>query len=460
MWTGKQRARVVAAAAMVAVALPGALTVVVFSTYRQSAIATDRSEDLLSDIRQLDEVLTTSALLHARTGERRWRWRYEAAVEDLDEVLASVERYAQTDNALRHIHEISTANDALVGMETRAFEMTADRRGAEAYALLTSAAYDREKRVYANGLSLALAEVRERAEANTQSLGIELLLAALGCLAGLFACFAVWFGQMSRHLTEEERLQDSLRRERDAANRANATKTRFLANISHELRTPLNAIVGYSEMLKEDADADGRATDAADHGRIIAAASTLLRLINDLLDISKAEAGRIVLKIEDFTVADLVERVVGTIDHLARARANRVVIDVAADIGAMRSDEFRLGQCLINLLSNAAKFTEQGEIRLSASRDGADLVFVVADTGIGMTTEQMSKIFRPFVQADDTVTRTHGGTGLGLAITRELAQLLGGDIRVESAVGGGSVFTLRVAAVLVPAAKEKPALAA
>ncbi|WP_158764826.1 sensor histidine kinase [Terricaulis silvestris] len=460
MWTREQRARVVAAAAMVAVALPGALTVVVFSTYRQSAIATGRSEDLLSDIRQLDEVLTTSALLYARTGERRWRWRYEAGVEDLDEVLASVERYAPTDEALRHIHEISTANDALVDMETRAFEMTADRQGQEAYALLTSTAYDQEKRVYANGLNLALAEVRDRADAATRSLGVELLLAALGCLAGLFACFAVWFGQMRRHLTEEERLQDSLRRERDAANRANATKTRFLANMSHELRTPLNAIVGYSEMLKEDADADGRVGDANDHDRIIAAASTLLRLINDLLDISKAEAGRIVLKVEDFAVSDLIERVVGTVDHLARARANQVVVDVAPNIGATRSDEFRLGQCLINLLSNAAKFTEQGEIRLSARREGEDLVFVVTDTGIGMTAEQMGRIFKAFVQADDTVTRTHGGTGLGLAITRELAQLLGGDIRVESAPGQGSTFTLCVSAVLAPAAKEMPALAA
>jgi signal transduction histidine kinase len=461
MWTREQRARVVAVAAILAVALPGALTVVVFSTYRQSAIETDRSEDLLSDIRQLDEVLTTSAMLYTRTGERRWRWRYESAVEDLDEVLASVEQYAPTDTVLRHVHEIITANDTLVDMETRAFEMTADRRGLEAYALLTSTAYDQEKRVYANGINLALAEVRERADVDTRTLGVELLLAALGCLAGLFACFAVWFGQMRRHLAEEERLQDSLRCERDAANKANATKSRFLANMSHELRTPLNAIVGYSEMLKEDADADGRVGDAKDHDRIIAAASTLLRLINDLLDISKAEAGRIVLKVDDFAVSDLIEHVVGTVDHLARAKANHIVVDLAPDIGCARSDEFRLAQCLINLLSNAAKFTEQGEIRLSARREGDYLVFAVADTGIGMSAEQMAKIFKPFVQADDTVTRTHGGTGLGLAITRELAQLLGGDIRVESTPGQGSVFTLRVAAAFVPAAaKEATARAA
>jgi signal transduction histidine kinase len=454
MWTRKQRARVVAAAAMATVVLPGVLMFVVFSTYRQAVIATDRSEDLLSDVRQLDEVLTTSALLYARTGERRWRWRYEAGVEDLAEVLVLVERYAATDEALRRIHEISNANDALVDMETRAFEMTADRRGLEAYALLTSTAYDREKRGYANGLNLALADLRERAEADTQTLGVQLLLAALGCLVGLFACFAAWFGQMRRHLSEEERLQDSLRQERDAANRANATKSRFLANMSHELRTPLNAIIGYSEMLKEDADATGRAADAQDHGKIISAANGLLRLINDLLDISKAEAGRIALRIDDFAVSDLIERVVGTVDHLARARTNRIIVDMAPDIGAARSDEFRLGQCLINLLSNAAKFTEQGEIQLSVRREGGYLVFAIADTGIGMTSEQKDKIFKPFVQADDTITRTHGGTGLGLAITRELAQLLGGDICVESAPGQGSTFTLRVSAAFVPGVNE------
>jgi signal transduction histidine kinase len=333
MWTRKQRARVVAAAAMATVVLPGVLMFVVFSTYRQAVIATDRSEDLLSDVRQLDEMLTTSALLYARTGERRWRWR-----------LAEVERYAATDEALRRVHGITSANDALVEMETRAFEMAANGRDQEAYGLLTSMAYDQEKRVYANGLNLMLADVRERAEADTQRLGFELLLAALGCLVGLFACFAAWFGQMRRHLSEEERLQDSLRQERDTANRANATKSRFLANMSHELRTPLNAIIGYSEMLKEDADATGRAADAQDHGKIISAANGLLRLINDLLDISKAEAGRIALRIDDFAVSDLIERVVGTVDHLARARTNRIVVDMAPEIGAARSDELRLGQ--------------------------------------------------------------------------------------------------------------------
>jgi signal transduction histidine kinase len=338
--------------------------------------------------------------------------------------------------------------------------LTADWRGLEAYGVLTSAAYDREKRVYANGLNLALVEVRERAEVDRERFGIALLVAASICLAGLFACFAIWLAQMRRHLSEEERLQESLRQERDTANRANATKSRFLANMSHELRTPLNAIIGYSEMLKEDAEGAGRSADAMDHDRIIAAAGTLLTLINDLLDISKAEAGRITLKVDDIAIVDMIERVVGTVDHLARAKANRIVVDVAPDVGAVRSDEFRLGQCLINLLSNAAKFTEQGQIRLSVLREGEHLVFVVADTGVGMTAEQMERIFKPFVQADDTITRTHGGSGLGLAITRELAHLLGGDVRVDSRPGQGSTFTLRVAATLRPAAKEATALAA
>jgi signal transduction histidine kinase len=230
--------------------------------------------------------------------------------------------------------------------------------------------------------------------------------------------------------------------------------------MSHELRTPLNAIIGYSEMLKEDAAATGRASDIADHDRIITAAGSLLTLINDLLDISKAEAGRIVLKIADFTVTDLIERVVGTVDHLARAKGNRITVEIAPNVGPTRSDEFRLGQCLINLLSNAAKFTEQGEIRLSVRREADQLVFVIADTGIGISHEQMGRLFQPFVQAEAATAHAHGGAGLGLAITRELARMLGGDVNVESALGKGSTFTLHVAAEFAPTLEEAPALAA
>jgi signal transduction histidine kinase len=460
MLSKRQRARIVAAAAVAAVVLPGALTVWLFASYRETGIAHDHSESLLSDVRLLDEVLTDSAILYAATGEGRWKWRYEASVEDLTEVLAAAERRAPSDQALVSIREISAANDDLVEMETRAFELTQARRGEEAYGLLTSVAYDATKREYANGLALALTEVRERAEADAARLGAQLAIAAFFCLAGLLACFAAWLIQVRGHMSAEEQLHEGLRRERDAANRANATKSRFLANMSHELRTPLNAIIGYTEMLKEDAIEEARSREAEDHDHVLSAAQHLLTLINDLLDLSKAEAGRIVVKADEFDVGRTVESSVNAVAHAAASRGNRIEADVARDLGPARSDEFRLRQCLINLLSNAAKFTENGRIKVGVRREGELLVFRVSDTGIGMTPDQLGQVFQPFVQADSSVARRHGGTGLGLAITRELAHLLGGNVSAESEPGKGSTFTLRVAADLAPTQDEVGALAA
>ena len=239
---------------------------------------------------------------------------------------------------------------------------------------------------------------------------------------------------------------------RDAAEHASQTKSQFLANMSHELRTPLNAIIGYSEILQEENEGVIGAEGLEDLRRIQAAGNHLLGLINEILDLSKIEAGRVDLVHSDLDMAALVRFAVDTVSPIASANGNRIEVTIAPDLGQIRNDSVRLKQCLINLLSNAAKFTQDGVVMVNVSRQrnesgsaDDDLLRIdVADTGIGIGDEEMAKLFQPFVQADASITRKFGGTGLGLSITRKLAQLMGGDITAQSMLGAGSTFTLTV----------------
>jgi signal transduction histidine kinase len=216
--------------------------------------------------------------------------------------------------------------------------------------------------------------------------------------------------------------------------------------MSHELRTPLNAIIGVSEMLREDAEELKQDTEPLD--RVLGAARHLLALINDILDLSKIEAGRMELAVTSFTLAPLIADVVKTIEPLAAKNSNKVTADCDAGIGTMHADQMRLRQALLNLMSNANKFTERGSINIDVrqrkenSRDW--ITISVADTGIGMTLEQMGKLFQEFSQASSTTASKYGGTGLGLAISRRFCQMMGGDITVESELGRGSTFTIRL----------------
>ena len=249
-------------------------------------------------------------------------------------------------------------------------------------------------------------------------------------------------------VTDRRRVQEELVLAVDAAQDATRAKSAFLANMSHELRTPMNAIIGYSEMLQDDLRDRGLETFLPDLGRIHAAAQHLLTLINDILDISKIEAGRLELVLETFAVGPMVREVESTMQPMLEKRGNTLEVSCPADIGEMQADSTRVRQVLLNLLSNAGKFTENGRIRLDVRREPAEpaLVFEIRDTGIGMSAEQLAKLFQPFTQADAAITRKYGGTGLGLAISRQLCRMMGGDISVESELGGGSTFTIRLPA--------------
>ncbi len=254
--------------------------------------------------------------------------------------------------------------------------------------------------------------------------------------------------QIQDQYTIIERALQSALDSNDAVRQANQAKSVFLANMSHELRTPLNAILGYSEMLMEDADAKGDTEVVSDLKKIQSAGKHLLGLINGVLDFSKVEAGKMKLFLETFEVSKVIEEALNTARPLIENNGNRLEVRCPADIGPMREDMTKVRQVLLNLLSNAAKFTQGGVVTLDVWRenrvDGNWVYLKVSDNGIGMTPEQVGRLFQPFTQADAATSRKYGGTGLGLALTQKFCTMMGGDIEVESAQGKGSAFTIRL----------------
>jgi adenylate cyclase len=239
-----------------------------------------------------------------------------------------------------------------------------------------------------------------------------------------------------------------LKQREQEAEDANRAKSQFLANMSHELRTPLNAVIGITEMLIEDAEEFGQDDFVEPLQRISRAGKHLLDLINDILDLSKIEAGKVEFHLEEFDLQGLVRDVGTTIGPLAKKNGNSLTIECPQDFGSIQTDQTRLRQIILNLLSNACKFTKAGKVLLRVgtptNRSAEQVVIAVSDTGIGLSEEQIGKLFEDFSQADSSTTKRFGGTGLGLAISRRLARMMGGDIEVTSTPGTGSTFMLSI----------------
>jgi len=255
------------------------------------------------------------------------------------------------------------------------------------------------------------------------------------------------FADQAAIAIENVRLFDEIQDKSRQLAEASERKSQFLASMSHELRTPLNAIIGLTEMMVSNAAQFGTEKAQEPLQRVNRAGKHLLSLINEVLDLSKIEAGKLELSPETVNVAPLVDEVIGTARQLAEQNKNRLVAECQENLGPLTVDPMRLRQILLNLLSNACKFTKEGQVALRVHKvaDGRDWVeLAVADSGIGMTAEQQAKLFQDFAQAESLTARRYGGTGLGLAISRKLARMMGGDVTVTSEPGKGSVFTVRL----------------
>jgi signal transduction histidine kinase len=419
------------------------------------------SREILNDLDELESSLKDAGLGvmgYVLTGKQRYLERDRQALADTARRIG-VLRQATRDNP-----EDQTRVDAIhraVQRWVEVLERTIRLRDLQGFEAARDAIMEaRDRRVLNEVRQLVGAfEMKEhrllyrRMEQTRASLTWGIVSFATATVLALANLVAIYL--LARHdIADRHRTEQELRRAKELAEAASRSKSAFLANMSHELRTPLNAIIGYSEMLGEEDPALTPAEHRADLAKIQAAGKHLLVMINDVLDLSKIEAGKLDVLPETLAIADVVQSAVTTIRPLVDKSGDRLVVECPHDLGVMWSDQAKVRQALLNLLSNAAKFTANGTITVSALRErgegaGADWVlFRVADDGIGITADQLGRLFEPFAQADSSTTRKYGGTGLGLAITRRLCRLLGGDVSVVSTPGQGSTFTIRLPAEL------------
>ena len=399
-------------------------------------IGSDRNSAVRLPVQGVDELsqLATrinemlDALDYSQEVRRESEQRYRAVIEQTSESIFLIEPTTQ------RIIESNTAFQKLLGYESE-----------EILSLRLSDFIDHESETIAYNiertLSLQSCQLGERRYRRKDGSIVEVEVSANKIYYGKRTAISA----VVRDITERKQVERELYQAKVAAELANQSKSQFLANMSHELRTPLNAIIGYSEILQEegeDLDSDEMNADLA---KIESAGRHLLGLINDILDLSKIEAGKMELYLESFEVPTTLQEIVFTVQPLVQKNGNQLQVDCEPAIGSMYADVTKVRQVLFNLLGNACKFTHEGTIFLRVfQEEGEMIVFEVRDTGIGMTPEQLDKLFQPFTQADPSTTRKYGGTGLGLAIAKQFCQIMGGDITVQSELGKGSTFTIQL----------------
>ena len=445
-----------------------------YDSYRQyvtTAQHTFQVQELRGRIVHLDEVLTMSARMAVATGDLKWEQRYRRFEGKLDAAIQDA--IALVPDAGGGTEQTDAANVALIEMENSAFGLAREGELEASREILFGDEYARQKAIYAGGMEILGGELASSADTALQaqrkrmlvqlfSIAVVILILVVGWLV-VFRILRHWrdeLAQSHRHLVDLNQDLDrkvmertaSLQRATEVAKEANKAKSAFLANMSHELRTPMNAILGYSEMLMEEAEDVGQDDFIPDLQKINQAGNHLLALINDVLDLAKIESGRMEAFGEDLDVGSLIDQVAGTTQPLMGKNNNQFTIERGEQLGTAHQDITKLRQSLLNMLSNAAKFTHEGTITLRAVREKADgvdwLIFSVSDTGIGIPADKLDHVFEEFSQADSSTTRDYGGTGLGLPISRRFCQLLGGDLTVRSNIGEGTTFTMRVPVLL------------
>jgi signal transduction histidine kinase/CheY-like chemotaxis protein len=417
---------------------------------QRTSLQASQTRQAVGTIRQLLVVLyrgETGQRGYLLTQQQNYLDPYEKAAAQMPEILNYLHLVGEQQPAVRDsVLEIDKLARAKMGELQTAVELVKEGDPGAADLLMRS----NFGKQTMDQLVEKLEELEQRVFVSEEQFSTELTeqmrqTAALTviCCVALFALFAI----------ENHRVTNRRR----AAEKASEVKSAFLASMSHELRTPLNVIIGYTQMQQEEALESGRMSDLVDLQRIESAGKHLLVLINGVLELSKIEAGRLEVNPSEFGVDELVREVMGLVEPLAKKQGNRLVVEVAPEAGRMFSDVTRIKQGLLNLASNAAKFTENGEIRLRVSRvrrQSRDWVeFAVRDTGPGIRLDDLARLFEPFSQLEVKQPKQgakHEGTGLGLAITRRLSRLLGGDVAVESELGKGSTFTMMLPVEVTP----------
>ena len=445
-----------------------------YDSYRKfSAVSEEglRLQELRGKILRFDEALTMSARMAAATGDPRWERRYRELEPKLTQALDQAQLLLP---GLKTTDKTEASNNALIELEEEALQRALSGQLASAQAILDGEEYTRHKAVYAQGMEGLGDQLEAVAVSTAQSLKQRAALQIGGSLIALPLLIVGWWlvlriahrwrrdiAATAKKLVDLNRDLDQKVRDRtadlaqakDEADSANRAKSTFLANMSHELRTPMNAILGYSEMLIEEAEDSGQDESVADLQKINDAGKHLLSLINDILDLSKIEAGRMELYLETFDLPSLVRGVVSTVQPLIDKSGNELVVHCDDNLTEMHADVTKLRQALLNLLTNASKFTDRGTVTLSvghAAEDGL-VRFDISDTGIGIPPDRWDTVFKEFSQADESTTRIYGGTGLGLPISRRFCRMMGGDVTVASEPGAGSTFTILMPAHVEPA---------